>query len=604
MKYFVIVVLLFVSAAEISAQDAVFDAISYSHFKEVQFSSSTINGDKDSNGLIQPGVILLYKTKAGRVGKLKIQHVAANNNLVLKMFTYDSVGNTYSKNDSIVVPGTWGCDLDSGKVASSSPARDFFWSISSEIKRTFGPTNGAQFIFYDPSFESLSLAMIKSNVLFETPIFANNDSTNRLTEGSIVYYRTSEARYGKFKLIKYHNNGLVIKWVTFDTVGIRSYGDSLYIPGTWLCDLDSGKIAASGTHIDVKWNLQSQTIRSLNPLNGAKIGLARQQVLMVENFDFASGDSLNGKNGWEVYVGGVPMNISTAGLSFANYSGSNLGKSLEIVGGVTQQHLFKKFSPVDTGSIYLSFLVRVSNNNANDGYIAVLGNPTAGNYRAAVYTKIVGGQVFFGARATIGGSVQTYDPTPYLPNTTYLLTLKYTFIQGSNNDHVRLYVSTNTIPANEPLSANVGPLSMGALEGSFQIGSVLVTPGGTSASALNGATILIDGIRVSRTWEGTTLTSVKKNESVVLPTSISLEQNYPNPFNPSTVISYQIPMNGLVTLKVYDVIGREVETLVSEVHDAGSYSVTFNASKLSSGIYFVRLTSSGKVHTKKMMLMK
>ena len=91
---------------------------------------------------------------------------------------------------------------------------------------------------------------------------------------------------------------------------------------------------------------------------------------------------------------------------------------------------------------------------------------------------------------------------------------------------------------------------------------------------------------------------------VSMPKVFALEQNYPNPFNPSTVISYQLPANSHVTLKVYDAIGREIATLVNEVKEAGSYSATFDASQLSSGIYFARLQSNGKQVLKKMVMMK
>jgi hypothetical protein len=83
-----------------------------------------------------------------------------------------------------------------------------------------------------------------------------------------------------------------------------------------------------------------------------------------------------------------------------------------------------------------------------------------------------------------------------------------------------------------------------------------------------------------------------------------IEQNYPNPFNPSTTINYALPQAGSVTLKVYDVLGREVATLVNEKKAAGSYSVAFNASRLSSGTYIYRLTANGFSQTKKMILAK
>ncbi|HEY5534781.1 MAG TPA: T9SS type A sorting domain-containing protein [Ignavibacteria bacterium] len=89
-----------------------------------------------------------------------------------------------------------------------------------------------------------------------------------------------------------------------------------------------------------------------------------------------------------------------------------------------------------------------------------------------------------------------------------------------------------------------------------------------------------------------------------IPDKYSLFQNFPNPFNPKTVISFQLPVDGLITLKVYDMLGREVSTLVNEVKKAGYYTVDFNASQFSSGVYFYRLVTDGLSVTKKMILMK
>ena len=90
----------------------------------------------------------------------------------------------------------------------------------------------------------------------------------------------------------------------------------------------------------------------------------------------------------------------------------------------------------------------------------------------------------------------------------------------------------------------------------------------------------------------------------VFPARFLLEQNYPNPFNPSTVISYKLPVNSDVTLKVYDVRGNEVTTLADEYKPSGSYEVKFEARGLSSGIYFYKLQSGSFVETKKMLLLK
>jgi hypothetical protein len=87
-------------------------------------------------------------------------------------------------------------------------------------------------------------------------------------------------------------------------------------------------------------------------------------------------------------------------------------------------------------------------------------------------------------------------------------------------------------------------------------------------------------------------------------TEYALQQNYPNPFNPSTVISYQLPVDSKVQLKIYDILGTEIAVLVNETKSAGRYEVSFDASKLSSGTYFYTLIADGFVQTKKMLLVK
>ena len=113
-----------------------------------------------------------------------------------------------------------------------------------------------------------------------------------------------------------------------------------------------------------------------------------------------------------------------------------------------------------------------------------------------------------------------------------------------------------------------------------------------------------------RCLKGDGVTSVEKEEG--LPTEFQLMQNYPNPFNPSTVISYQIPAFSKVTLKVFDVLGKEVATLVNEYQQSGNFVKTFHGTSLPSGIYFYRLQVSDPslrsgqdfTDTKKMMLIK
>ncbi len=111
-------------------------------------------------------------------------------------------------------------------------------------------------------------------------------------------------------------------------------------------------------------------------------------------------------------------------------------------------------------------------------------------------------------------------------------------------------------------------------------------------------------------FEYSEIITVEAGNYASIPKEFSLEQNYPNPFNPATTIKFSIPtvetsLQLHVTLKVYDVIGSEVATLVNEPLSAGNYEVNFNAGSLTSGVYFYRLkTSNGIVMTKKLMLLK
>ncbi len=99
-----------------------------------------------------------------------------------------------------------------------------------------------------------------------------------------------------------------------------------------------------------------------------------------------------------------------------------------------------------------------------------------------------------------------------------------------------------------------------------------------------------------------TLTGIHSVRSV--PAEFFLEQNYPNPFNPTTTISYQLPVGGLVEVKIYDALGREIAALVDTRQAAGNHEVTFNATGLSSGMYICRLIFSGHAITRKLMLLK
>jgi hypothetical protein len=98
------------------------------------------------------------------------------------------------------------------------------------------------------------------------------------------------------------------------------------------------------------------------------------------------------------------------------------------------------------------------------------------------------------------------------------------------------------------------------------------------------------------------LTDVGKEE--MIPTVFKLEQNFPNPFNPSTIIKFAVPERSIVLIRIYDILGSEIITLVNEEMEAGWYQKNFNAQSLASGVYLFRMEAGNYVNTKKMVLLR
>lgn len=115
--------------------------------------------------------------------------------------------------------------------------------------------------------------------------------------------------------------------------------------------------------------------------------------------------------------------------------------------------------------------------------------------------------------------------------------------------------------------------------------------------------LLYAGTKYSGVWTVDHFVGIENDEQNTL-REFKLNQNYPNPFNPFTIIEYQLPINSNVTIKVYDLLGREAATLVDEYKSAGKYHINFNASHLSSGTYYYRLQAAEFIETKKFLLLK
>jgi len=119
--------------------------------------------------------------------------------------------------------------------------------------------------------------------------------------------------------------------------------------------------------------------------------------------------------------------------------------------------------------------------------------------------------------------------------------------------------------------------------------------------ANNGSAVGSEGTILRTTNGGVTFVEEEIDE---IPTEFLLSQNWPNPFNSTSVIRYSVPQSSQVQIKVFDILGNEIETLVNEEKQIGTYEITWNAENLTSGIYLYQLRAGSYLHTKKMVLMK
>ena len=129
---------------------------------------------------------------------------------------------------------------------------------------------------------------------------------------------------------------------------------------------------------------------------------------------------------------------------------------------------------------------------------------------------------------------------------------------------------------------------------------------GTLGQNLIGVSSNANNISNAGFWYQATdlITSVEQIENDLLPTEFRLEQNYPNPFNPSTTIQFSLPKTSNVTIRIYDILGREVATLLDEEYQPGQYKIIFEAGQLASGLYMYRIQAGDFRETKKLMLLR
>jgi eukaryotic-like serine/threonine-protein kinase len=177
----------------------------------------------------------------------------------------------------------------------------------------------------------------------------------------------------------------------------------------------------------------------------------------------------------------------------------------------------------------------------------------------------------------------------------------YVFNRGSVEDSILITSSVSQIsiiPSNFKLAAQDSQLVIVKLD------TTSLTPKRYSAYVYFNSLRSVSPVSISEyvSYEITATTGVNKDENK--PGSFKLNQNYPNPFNPETIISYQLPVTSMVNVKIYDMLGNEMATLINEEQNAGEYQVKFDGTDLSSGIYLYRIQTNNYTETNKMILMR
>lgn len=321
-----------------------------------------------------------------------------------------------------------------------------------------------------------------------------------------------------------------------------------------------------------------------------------QQRLLFDGFTNPVSTLLT-SYGWE-QIGTTqtanPLTISSPGLTFPGLT--TQGNALTMM--TSGQDCSKSFTPQASGNVYISFLMKVSSTSAGDFFIAL--SPSAGTttFYSKVYVRTSGS-------GFVLGLCKFFEPVAWSStvlnlNTTYAVVVKYNFNPAlPNDDSESLYIFTTSIPAAEPstpeVTTNAGPLPDPA-----DLGFVTLRQGAGDPLA---ASLVIDELMVSNSWSQIVTGITKEKE--IIPNDFSLSQNYPNPFNPSTKIAFSIPTTGNYSIKVFDILGKEVEILLNnEQLSAGKYSAAFNARNLASGTYIYRLTGNNVNLSQKMLLLK
>ena len=302
-----------------------------------------------------------------------------------------------------------------------------------------------------------------------------------------------------------------------------------------------------------------------------------QTLLLNENFDYVAGSNLT-SNGWSAHSGAGtnPVKVNSAGLSFPGYPSSDIGLSALLA--KDGEDVNRSFITVTSGTVFCAFLVQV--NVIVKGYFLHLFNSSIGSQKGKVF--INGKDNFYNIGLSMGTVDTVYTTgSPFTIGKTYLIVLKYSIVEGVNNDEVSLYIITGSIPGTEPATPTTGPLT----DGKSDLNNVSAVALRQYSAKQN---ILVDGIRVATKWEDLVGTVTGDND-------LSMKDNpvlYPDPVSTELTISN---LHNIKILEIFDITGRKVISVKPEDTDYYKIPVTH----LSRGFFLLRVTTQEGTKTMK-----
>jgi hypothetical protein len=280
-------------------------------------------------------------------------------------------------------------------------------------------------------------------------------------------------------------------------------------------------------------------------------------------------------------------------------TGSTVDNSVAVWVAATNGSAVVKFTTTDNGATFTPTVIKLDSVIGSVPKVAPLGN---GDFFISSGGK---GIEEFDSTGKVIGSVASMPSSlgsmAYIsggsPAKSYVFGYDYTNTVGAPPQYVQVTDITKGITSADSVSAT--PV-LGTTLNANGTGDIAVKENSDGSLTVF---VLSTNNGIGAYTFAAQLTAIKQEKNLV-PDSYDLSQNYPNPFNPTTQISYSIPKNSCVTLKVYNVLGQEVATLFAGERSAGTYTTTFNASRFASGVYFYRLSAGSFVSIKKMVLIK